>query len=530
MRVLYAVMVAVFLAALDQTVVGTALPRIITDLGGNDLYTWAFTAYLLTATISGPLYGKLSDLFGRRPIFLFGISVFMVGSVLAGVSQEMWQLVGARGIQGLGAGAVFPLAMATIADLFSPSERGRYQGLFGAVFGLSSLLGPAIGGLITDTIGWPFVFFINIPVGLLVLFTIRRYLPAYHPAGERPRIDYVGAALFTGALVPILVGLTNKQSADWTDASVGGLMVLGLVILGAFVWVESRAAEPIVPLGLFRNRAFSVSVAAVFLAAFGFFAAVVFLPRWFQVVNGASATISGYQMLPLLGGVIFSAVASGQVVARTGRYRWLVFASLVTTAVGLAMLTQLQADTPLPLLWGAMLVTGIGVGPMFAVFPIIVQNSVPVRQIGAAVSNLTFFQQVGGTVGLAITGTVFGTSLASEVPASLAAAGVPPEVGAAIAAGAEGGAQGLTGVGDMGAAILSSVPADVRGLLEPFIPAIVDAIHQAFSIATASTFAIGIATSLAAAGLVLLFREAPATARAWDGGVTEDAGTESAAA
>jgi hypothetical protein len=251
----------------------------------------------------------------------------------------------------------------------------------------------------------------------------------------------------------------------------------------------------------------------VFLAAFGFFAAVVFLPRWFQTVNGASATISGYQMLPLLGGVIFSAVASGQVVARTGRYRRLVFASLVTTAVGLALLTQLRADTPLPLLWTAMLVTGLGVGPMFAVFPIVVQNSVPVRQIGAAVSNLTFFQQVGGTVGLAITGTVFGTTLAREIPASLASAGLPPQVGGALAAGA-GGAQGLTGVGDLGASIQAALPAGLRATVEPYIPAIVGAIHEAFSIATASTFAIGIVTSLAAAGLVLLFREAPATAAA----------------
>src|SRR5436190_12033909 len=269
MRVLGAVMIGVFLAALDQTVVGTALPRIITDLGGNDLYTWAFTAYLLTATISGPLYGKLSDLFGRRPIFLFGIGVFMVGSVLAGLSQEMWQLVAARGIQGLGAGALFPIAMAVIADLFAPSERGKYQGLFGAVFGLSSLLGPAIGGLITDTIGWPFVFFINIPIGLVVMFTVRRNLPAYHLGGAKPKIDYLGAALFTGALVPILIGLTNKQTSDWTSPIVGGLIGLGFVILAAFIVVESRAAEPIVPLGLFRNRSFTVSVASVFLAAFG---------------------------------------------------------------------------------------------------------------------------------------------------------------------------------------------------------------------------------------------------------------------
>jgi EmrB/QacA subfamily drug resistance transporter len=529
MRVLGAVMVAVFLAALDQTVVGTALPRIITDLGGNNLYTWAFTAYLLTATISGPLYGKVSDLFGRRPVFQFGIGVFMIGSVFAGLSGEMWQLVAARGIQGLGAGAIFPLAIATIADLFAPSERGRYQGLFGAVFALSSLLGPAVGGLITDTIGWPFVFFINIPVGLVVLFTIRRYLPAYHPAGERPRIDYLGAALFTGALVPILVGLTNKQSADWTDASVGGLILAGLAILVGFVFVESRAFEPIVPLGLFRNRAFAVSVGSVFLAASGFFAAIVFLPRWFQVVNGSSATISGYQMLPLLGGVIVTAVVSGQVVARTGRYRWLVFTSLVATAIGLALLTQLRADTPLPLLWGAMLITGLGVGPMFAVFPLIVQNSVPVRQIGSGVSNLTFFQQVGGTVGLAITGTIFGSTLAREVPVSLGSAGLPPEVAGALASGG-GGAQSLTGVGDMGASILASLPADVRGLVEPFIPAIVGAIHEAFSIATASTFVVGIVSSLAAAGLVLLFREAPATAAAQGGEASEDAESEAAAA
>jgi EmrB/QacA subfamily drug resistance transporter len=516
MRVLYAVMVGVFLAALDQTVVGTALPKIITDLGGNGLYTWAFTAYLLTSTISGPLYGKLSDLFGRRPIFLFGVGVFMLGSVLAGLAQEMWQLVGARGIQGLGAGALFPIAMAVIADLFAPSERGRYQGLFGAVFGLSSLLGPAIGGLITDTIGWPFVFFVNIPVGLVVLFTVRRNLPAYHLGGSKPKIDYLGAALFTGALVPILIGLTNKQAADWTDLTVGGLIALGVVVLALFVLVESRAAEPIVPLGLFRNRAFTVSVASVFLAAFGFFAAVVFLPRWLQVVGGASATVSGYQMLPLLGGLIFSAVASGQIVARTGRYRWLLFGALVTTAAGLAMLTQLRADTPLPIVWAWMFVTGIGVGPTFAVFPQVVQNNVEVRHIGVASSNLSFFQSVGGTVGLAITGTVFASSLQREVPSSLASAGVPGDVAGALAGSGGGGIASVTGVGDMGAALLASLPDAARGLVAPYIPAIVDAIHQAFSLATAATFGVGIVTCVVASLLVLAFREAPARAPAWE--------------
>jgi EmrB/QacA subfamily drug resistance transporter len=453
----------------------------------------------------------------------------MVGSLLCGLAGEMWQLVAARGVQGLGAGAVFPLAMATLADLFAPHERGRYQGLFGAVFGLSSLLGPAIGGLLTDTIGWPFVFFINLPVGALVLLTVHRYLPAYQPAGVRPRIDYAGASLFTAALVPILVGLTNKSSAEWTDPAVGGLIGLGALILVAFVWVESRAAEPIVPLGLFRNRAFTISVTSVFLATFGFFAAIVFLPRWFQVVGGSSATISGYQMLPLLGGVIFSAVASGQIVARTGRHRLLIFGSLVVLAAGTAMLTQLRADTPLPILWAWMFVAGLGMGPVFSVFPLVVQNSVPVTQIGAATSNLTFFQQVGGTVGLAITGTVFATSMTRELPASLGAAGVPAEVGGAIAGA--GGSEALTGVGDAGGSLLASLPADARALVEPFVPAIVDAIHSALSIATANTFVVGIATTAVAAGLVLLFREAPATAseREWDGELGEVGAADRAA-
>ncbi len=508
MRILGMVMIGVFLAALDQTVVGTALPRIITDLGGNELYTWAFTAYLLTSTISGPLYGKLSDLFGRRPIFLFGIGIFMVGSLLAGLSQEMWQLIGARGVQGLGAGALFPIALAVIGDLFAPSERGKYQGLFGAVFGLSVLIGPAIGGLLTDSIGWQFVFFFNLPIGAIVFAVVWRNLPSYHLGGERPSIDYVGAALFTAALVPILVGLTNKQSADWADPSVGGLIAIGAVIALAFILVEARGREPIVPLSLFRNRSFTISVVAFFLASFGFFATVVFLPRWFQVVNGSSATESGYQILPLLGGLILSATGAGQIVARTGRYKLLLTGALVTMAVGLFLLTNLRADTPIPLVWLWMFVAGLGVGPTFAVFTLIVQNSVPVERLGTATSNLTFFQQVGGTVGLAITGTIFGTSLVEEAPRQLSAADLPPELAAALAGG---GVQpdAIGGVGDLGAAILAQVPAAFRAQVEPFIPAIVDAIHQAFSIATANTFIIGIGASLLAAGLVAMLKEVP---------------------
>jgi EmrB/QacA subfamily drug resistance transporter len=508
MRVLGMVMIGVFLAALDQTVVGTALPRIITDLGGNELYTWAFTAYLLTSTISGPLYGKLSDLFGRRPIFLFGIGVFMLGSLLAGLSQEMWQLIGARGIQGLGAGALFPIALAVIGDLFAPSERGKYQGLFGAVFGLSVLIGPAIGGLLTDTLGWPFVFFFNLPIGALVFVVVWRNLPAYHLGTGRPSIDYLGAALFTAALVPILVGLTNKQSADWTDPTVGGLIVVGAVIALVFLVVESRVREPIVPLDLFRIRSFTIPVLAFFLTSFGFFATVVFLPRWFQVVNGSSATESGYQILPLLGGLIISATGAGQIVARTGRYKALMVGALVVMAAGLFLLSNLRADTPIPVIWLWMFVTGIGVGPSFAVFTLIVQNSVPVEKLGTATSNLTFFQSVGGTVGLAITGTIFGTALAEEAPRQLAAADLPPELVAGFA-GSGVQSDALTGVGDLGAAILAGVPEAFRSQVEPFIPTIVGALHEAISIATANTFVIGIGASLLAAALVAFLKEQP---------------------
>ena len=410
-QIVAAVLLGLFLAALDQTVVGTALPRIVTDLRGNDIYTWAFTAYILTATISGPIYGKLSDLFGRRPILLFAVSVFLIGSLLSGLSQEMWQFVAFRGIQGLGAGALFPVALAVIGDMFDASERGKYQGLVGGIFGLSSVIGPAIGGVIA---------------------VIWRALPTFRPSGARPKIDYLGASVLAGALVPLLVGLTNKQTGNWSDPAVGGLIVLGLVIAAIFVWVESRAAEPLIPLGLFRNRSFTISVIAMFVASMAFFAPIVFLPRWFQVVGGSSATQSGYQLLALLGGLIISAMGSGQIVARTGRYKLLALGAGVTLGVGLFLLSNLRADTPLPVLFVWMFITGLGVGPVFSVFTLVVQGAVAPRQIGTATSSLTLFQQLGGSVGLAIAGTVFGSRLAEELPVQLAAS-VPPQVAAGFA-------------------------------------------------------------------------------------------------
>ena len=461
-EILGAILLALFLFALDQTVVGVALPKIITDLNGNELYTWAITIYLLTSTISGPIYGKLSDLYGRRPIFLFAVGLFLVSSMIAGLSHEMWQFVLARGLQGLGGGAVFPIALAVIADLYPPEERAKYGALFGAVFGVSSVLGPLIGGGLTDTLGWPWIFFVNVPIGLVSLVVCWRLLPPIKNPESGRNIDYVGAALFAGAIAPILIGLTNKQTKDWSDPWVGGAILIGLAILAVFVLWERRAADPIVRLDLFRNRTVSISIASMFLAAFGFFGAIVFLPRYLQVVLEQGATQSGLSLLPMIFALIVSATVSGQIASRTGRYKPIILAAMVILAVGLYLLTGLRADTPLPILWLWMVVVGLGVGPSFAVFTALVQNNVEPRIVGVATASLTFFQQIGGTIGLTIASTVLADTLIKELPNRLLANGIPQQfVDQFTSSGGSGAQLNITGTGDLGAQILAQVPENV---------------------------------------------------------------------
>jgi EmrB/QacA subfamily drug resistance transporter len=516
MEILGAVMLTLFLSALDQTIVGTALPTIVTDLGGNQYYVWAVTVYLLTSTITGPMYGKLSDQFGRRPLMMIGVGIFLIGSLLCSLSSEMWHLILFRGIQGLGAGAIFPISLAIIGDLFSPRERGRYQGLFGAVFGISMILGPALGGFLTDSISWHWIFLVNIPIGLVALFVLWRLLPhTAHPDRTRS-IDYLGAAVFAAAIVPFLIGLTNKQRSDWTDPAVGGLIGLGIVLAVVFVWIESRAAEPMVPLSLFRNRVVAASLAATGLITFGFFGGIIFIPRWFQFVLGSSATISGYQMLPMMLGVIGGSIGAGQIVSRTGRYKWLICGATLMAGLGLLALTFLQADTNIVVLWVGMFVAGLGIGPSMAVFTIIVQSAVAPAMMGAATSTLTFFRQVGGSIGLALAGTIFGSSLVSELPSQLEGAGVPqPIVDGFTSRGADAIASETTGVGvDLGAQILAAVPEQARALVEPYVGAIVEGIHGAFSVAIGHTMWLGVAAALAA-GLILVVALPEIPLRTW---------------
>jgi EmrB/QacA subfamily drug resistance transporter len=505
MEILFAVLLGLFLGALDQTIVGPALPTIVTQLAGNDVYVWAVTIYLLTSTISVPFWGKLSDLYGRKPMFMIGIVIFLIGSALSGLSQDMTQLITFRGIQGIGAGSLFPIALAVIGDLFSPAERGKYQGLFGAVFGIAFIVGPLVGGFLTEQISWHWIFYVNIPIGLISLFFIWRLLPTVKNPRATRNFDILGGVIFTIATGFLLVGLTQKGQTnptthalnEWTEPTVGGFILIALVGIALFIWAEARAKEPIVPLNLFRNRTYAASMVATFFAAFAFFGAIIFLPRWFQIVQGYSPTNSGLAALPLMIGLIFSSIASGLIVARTGRYKWLTVGAIVLMGISTALMTQLRADTAVPIVWAWMFLSGLGVGPTFAVFTLIVQNAVPFNMLGVATSNLTFFRQIGGTVALAIVGTLFASSFQEQIAPQMTIAGVPGPVVTGFTQAMSSGAldfNQLTGTGDIGQGIVAAQPA-----LAPVVPQIVAGIHQAFSLGVASTFIVGIVGAIAAA-------------------------------
>jgi EmrB/QacA subfamily drug resistance transporter len=516
LEVLFAVMLGLFLGALDQTIVGPALPTIVTQLSGNDYYVWAVTIYLLTSTITVPFWGKGSDLYGRKPVFMLGITVFLIGSALSGLSQNMAMLILFRGIQGIGAGALFPVALAIIGDLFTPAERGKYQGLFGAVFGVAFVAGPLIGGWLTENASWHWIFYVNIPIGILALLVIQRLLPTVKTPSATRNFDILGGAIFTVSMIFLLVGLTNKglnnpttnALNDWTEPTVGGFILIGIIGSILFAFAESRAKEPIVPLHLWRSRTYSASMVSVFFAAFAFFGAIVFLPRWFQVVEGFSPTNSGLAALPLVVGLIGSSIISGIVVARTGHYKWIIVGAIVLLGIGTALMTQLTADTPLPIVWAWMFIAGLGVGPTFSVFTIVIQNAVPFRELGVATSNLTFFRQIGGSVALAFVGTIFATAYQDKLPSQLLSSGTPlPVLGQLQQAVATGklDQNALSGVGeDLGKLIAAAVPSAAA-----YVGQIVGAIHGAFSLAVGQTFYLGVVGSIVAVVAALAIKEIP---------------------
>ena len=498
-EILFAVLVAMFLSALDQTIVSPVLPKIVTQLHGADYYTWVVTAYLVTGTASIPIYGKLSDFFGRKPLLVAGITIFLTGSLLSGLSQTMWQLIAFRAIQGLGAGALMPISLAVIGDLFTPAERGKYQGLFGAVFGIAFIVGPFLGGFLTDNLSWHWIFFVNLPIGLISLYFIGRLLPTVRTKGARFTLDIAGVITSTFAIVSVLLGLTLAEDGNWTDPAVIGWFIAGFVAFLTFLVAETRSADPMIPLGLFRNRTFAVSAVALFLTMFGFAAAIIFLPLWFQVVQGMSTTASGYGLMPFLLGLMFSSVVSGLVVSRTGHYKWLVALSMVLLVVGMVLFTNLRGDTPLPVLWVWMAIAGLGVGPSMAIFTLIVQNDVPAEQLGTATSDLTLIRQIGMSVGLTMAFTAFRNNLTWDlIRNSVIGAGAPSQyVPASQPAGFDVGS--LTSVG-----ATQSPFGQVPPQAETFF---VQGFHQAFSVALANSMWIGVVAAALAFVATLALRE-----------------------
>ncbi|MFZ5438489.1 MAG: MDR family MFS transporter [Myxococcota bacterium] len=440
-QALAGMLLAMFLAALDQTVVATAGPEMQRALDIDAaLYTWITTAYLVTSTVLVPVYGKLSDVFGRKRIVVFGVLVFVAASALCGLAQSTAQLIAFRALQGVGSASLFTSAFAVVADLFPPSERGKYSGLFGAVFGVSSLVGPLLGGFITDTFGWHWVFFINLPLGALALGFIVLRMPPLRPRLERhPTIDVLGAVLLALFVVPLLVALSlgrpelrpGELAFLWTDWQELALFAVALAGLLGFVLWELRAPEPLVDLRLFKNRTVAFGSATVFVMGGAFLAPTVFLPLFMVNVVGVTATASGLTISPLVLGVVTGNVLSGQLVSRLGHYKRLMLGSLVLLMVGFVVMAfTLTSASTQGEVTVKMVLLGLGLGPSIPLYTIAIQNAVPVQQLGVTTSMVTFLRQMGSTVGIAIVGSLFATSLSVELKARLttATAGLPPEL------------------------------------------------------------------------------------------------------
>jgi len=420
-----ALLLVLLLASLDQTIVSTALPTIVGDLGGIQHLSWVVTAYLLTSTVSGPLYGKIGDLYGRKLVLQAAIAIFLVGSALCGISQNMAELIAFRAVQGIGAGGLIVTTIAVIGDVVPPRDRGRYQGFFGAVFGVATVIGPLLGGFFVDNLSWRWIFYVNLPIGAVALVVIAT---VFHSPAEKVRrsIDWLGAALLAGGLASVVLFTSlGGTTYGWHSAPILGLMVAAAVLLPLFVFAESRAAEPIMPLGLFRNRIFAVTSAIGFVIGLALFGAIVYMPVFLQIVKGESPTGSGLQLTPLMLGVLVTSITSGQLISRRGRYRVFPIAGTAITTVGLFLLSRLDVGSSTWAASGYMLVLGLGLGMVMQVLVLAVQNAVEHRFMGVATSGSLLFRQIGGSIGVSLFGAIFANRLHGNLAARLPGVTLP---------------------------------------------------------------------------------------------------------
>ncbi len=422
-------LLSVLLASLDQTIVGTAEPRIIASLSGFDRYPWVATAYLLTSTIAVPIFAKLSDMYGRKWFFLGGSGGFVLASMLCGASGKlafppldgMNQLILFRAIQGIGGGMMMGLAFTIIGDVFSPVERGKYQGFFAATYGLSSIFGPTLGGWLTDQVSWRATFYVNLPVGLVAIVAMYHYFPYWHPQGVRRRIDWAGVLTLIFCIVPLLLALTWVTDYGWGSARVELLLALAVAMLGGFLWAEKKAVEPLIPLSLFRDPVISVSSVAVFVLGMGMFGVIIYLPLFMQGVLGVSATKSGSLLTPLLLGSVAGSITTGQINLRLRTYKPSAVAGSVLIAAGMILFARMDASTRPEQVLYAMIIAGYGMGLLMPVYTVAVQNVAPPHQMGAATASTTFFRSIGSTAGVAVFGSLLLTNYHHDF-----AKGVPP--------------------------------------------------------------------------------------------------------